>query len=66
MTTFNTATLHEITNDFGEVTHYRVVLNTGTNEYHVTDLFEAENVSDVVNHAVTNWPTAQLVIGRKI
>ncbi|AVR55322.1 hypothetical protein PSH1140_117 [Enterobacter phage myPSH1140] len=29
MTTFNTSTIHEITNNFGEVTHYRAILNTG-------------------------------------
>ncbi|UJJ22127.1 hypothetical protein [Erwinia phage Virsaitis27] len=66
MTTFNTATIHEITDDFGDVEKYRVVLNTGTHEYYVTDLFEAKDVKDVIEHSVTNWPTAQLVIGHKI
>lgn len=66
MTTFNTATIHEITDEFGEVTHYRAVLNTGDNEYHVTDIVEAKDVKDVIEHSVTNWPTAQLVIGNRI
>lgn len=66
MTTFNTSTIHEITNNFGEVTHYRAILNTGTHEYHVTDIVEAKDVADVISYSLENWPTAQLVIGNRM
>lgn len=64
--TFNTVTLHEVTNNFGEVTHYRGILNTGDHEYHVTDVVEAKDVKDVIEYSVTNWPTAKLVIGQRM
>lgn len=66
MTTFNTSTIHEITNNFGEVTHYRAILNTGDHEYHVTDIVEAKDVKDVIEYSITNWPTAKLVIGHRM
>lgn len=66
MTTFNTATLHEITDDFGDTEKFRVVLNTGTHEYHVTDIAEFSDVEDAKNFAKTAWGFAEFVIGRKI
>ena len=66
MTTFNTSTIHEITNNLGEVTHYRAILNTGDHEYHVTDIVEAKDVKDVIEYSITNWPTAKLVIGHRM
>lgn len=66
MKTFNTSTIHEITNGFDEVDRYRVVLNTGNHEYHVTDVFEAKELKEVVEYSINNWPTARLVIGNRI
>ena len=63
---FNTVTLHEVTNDFGELTHYRAVLNQGDHEYHVTDIVEAHEMKDLMSHVNKNWTFEKVIIGNKI
>ena len=66
MTTFNTVTIHEITNDFGEFDRFRAVLNTDEHEYHVTDIVEAKKLALIVEFVNKNWPTAEVIFGDKI
>lgn len=66
MTTFNTATFHEITDDFGDIEKFRIVLNTGTHEYHVTDIAEFADAEDAKKFAKTAWGFAEFVIGERI
>ncbi|BBC78196.1 Hypothetical protein KNT65_gp148 [Escherichia phage EcS1] len=66
MTTFNTVTIDEITDDFGCFENFRAILNTETHEYHVTDLFEAVKMADIVKHVNKNWSFAKVVIGSTI
>ncbi|QQG32315.1 hypothetical protein CkP1_0144 [Citrobacter phage CkP1] len=60
---FNTVTLHEITDDFGDTEKFRLVLNTGTHEYHVTDIAEFSDREDAISFAKTAWSFAEFVIG---
>lgn len=63
---FNTVTLHEVTNEFGELTHYRAVLNQGDHEHHVTDIVEAREMKDLMSHVNKNWTFEKVIIGNKI
>lgn len=66
MAKFNTVTIHEVTNDFGEFDRFRAVLNRGEHEYHVTNIVESKKMADIVEYVTSHWSTAEVIFGDKI
>lgn len=66
MKTFNTVTIHEVTDDFGNFEKFRAILNQGAHEYHVTDIAEAKKMSSIVEFVTKNWSSSEIIFGDKI
>ncbi|AKU43797.1 hypothetical protein CPT_Merlin151 [Citrobacter phage Merlin] len=66
MAKFNTVTIVEITDNFGEFDRFRAVLNRGEHEYHVTAIVESKKMASIVEYVNSHWPTAEVIFGEKI
>lgn len=66
MTTFNTVTIHEVTNNFGEFDFFRAIYNNGDHEYHVTDIVESKKMANIVEFVNKNWSGSEVIFGDKM